>query len=112
MLNVDGTLFRQVINNLINNAVKFTPNEKKIMLYVEGDNLIIEDEGVGITGITPNQLFSNEINKTSKGTNGEKGTGVGLVICKKIIDAHNFSITFTSMPNQGTKFIVGFKQNK
>jgi len=110
-LNVDQTFFRQVIANLIGNALKFTPNGGSIKCYSEiKDNkvlLIISDSGVGMPDeLTNEKLFENSIFKSTRGTNGEKGTGLGLGICKKLLDAHKFDLKFRRNPETGTSFII------
>lgn len=112
-LYVDETYFSQVINNLLNNAIKFTPQGGTIRIAASPDNgstnIHISDTGVGIKDITPEELFSKQVNMSTIGTEGEKGTGIGLNICKKIIDAHGHSITFKSIPDNGTEFIITVK---
>ncbi len=110
MVNVDETFFRQVIANLVNNAIKYTPVQGLIEINsIVSDKiyLIISDSGIGLPGnITNDDLFSGDINKSEKGTKGEKGTGIGLSICKKIIDAHSFKISFKRRNEGGTEFII------
>lgn len=110
-LNVDQTFFRQVIANLIGNALKYTPNEGSIKCYSEiTDNkvqLIISDTGVGMPReLTSEKLFENSIIQSTRGTNGEKGTGLGLGICKKLLDAHKFGLNFRRNHETGTSFII------
>lgn len=113
IINADDTYFNQVINNIVSNAIKYTPNGGQITLkaFKEADNTIIEiaDSGEGISGQTPEQLFEKPYHRSTVGTMNEKGTGLGLFICKKIIDAHGFGITFRSMPGQGTTFVITCK---
>lgn len=109
-INADDTYINQVINNIISNAIKYTPNGGKINLKAfthENHKLIeIADTGNGITNQTPEELFSKPYHKSLAGTLNEKGTGLGLYICKKIIDAHGFEITFRSTEGQGTTFVI------
>lgn len=110
IVKVDKTYFRQVINNLISNAVKFTPDKGEIKISSDKDRknikLVISDTGLGIHDIEPEVMFSRFINTPARGTRGEKGTGLGLGICKKILDAHGFDITYKSEPREGTDFII------
>jgi signal transduction histidine kinase len=110
VVKVDKTYFRQVINNLISNAVKFTPDNGLIRITSSSDNnsikLVISDTGLGIQDIEPEVMFSRFINTPSRGTRGEQGTGLGLGICKKILDAHGFDITYKTEPREGTDFII------
>jgi two-component system sensor histidine kinase/response regulator len=107
---VDKTYFGQVINNLISNAVKFTPEKGEVKISSSRrrnvTTLVISYTGLGIADITPEVMFSRIINTPATGTKGEKGTGLGLGICKKILDAHGFDITYNSEPREGTSFII------
>ncbi|MBN2348939.1 MAG: hybrid sensor histidine kinase/response regulator [Bacteroidales bacterium] len=109
-VNIDETYFGQVVRNLLSNAVKYTSKGGKIRIFIRTQNtqtqLVISDNGVGIRNITPEEMFSKKINKSTRGTQGETGTGIGLGICKKIIDAHGFQITFKSEIAEGTDVII------
>ena len=106
-INVDETYFLQAINNIISNTIKYTPEGGEINIWVitnsDKTTIIISDSGIGISNISPEEFFSKTYNVSRK---GEKGAGTGMSICKKIIDAHDFNITFESAPNQGTSFII------
>jgi two-component system sensor histidine kinase/response regulator len=110
---IDVTYFSQVVNNLLSNAIKFTPDGGKIIIAAkkETDTIIfsIADTGIGITDVTSDELFGASFHKTSRGTRGEKGSGVGLRICKMILDAHGFDFNFHSKPNEGTEFRIVIK---
>lgn len=110
IVKVDKTYFRQVINNLLSNAVKFTPDNGKIKISTSIDDscikLVISDSGLGIQDVEPEVMFSRFINTPARGTRGEQGTGLGLGICKKILDAHGFDITYKTEPREGTDFII------
>lgn len=110
---VDPTYFSQVINNLISNAIKYSNYEGEIVVSVTGDQkqafLTVADRGIGISGISQEELFGKTFHKSTRGTRGEKGSGVGLRICKMILDAHNFGFSFKSQPNVGTEFIIEIK---
>lgn len=112
-IEADPVYMGQVINNLLGNAIKFTPKDGKITISSEisaGNILLkITDTGVGMGNITPEEFFSNPFHRSTRGTNGEKGTGVGLRICKMITDAHGFGLSFRSKQNEGTQFIVTIK---
>lgn len=115
LLEVDNTFFRQAIANLVGNALKFTPNGGSINCYSELSEdyilIIISDNGIGMPDIVDNEnLFKNSINSSRKGTGGEKGTGLGLGICKKILDAHGMNIYFRRNPDKGTSFIIQSKK--
>jgi two-component system sensor histidine kinase/response regulator len=107
----DDTYLNQVINNLVSNAIKYSPEGGNIILktYKDGNGIVVievSDNGAGIHNLTPEQLFNNPYHKTTLGTSNEKGSGLGLFICKMIIDAHGFDISFHSEPNKGTTFVI------
>lgn len=106
----DETLMIQVLNNLVGNAVKFTPEKGQISLRFShkngGKEITISDSGIGMDTETQNKLFCNFTRKTTIGTYGERGTGLGLGIVKKILDAHGFDIQVTSRPWEGSTFTI------
>ena len=109
-IEVDESLFGQVLNNLIGNAIKFTPKGGRIS--VSGDRegqktcLKIADSGVGIDEKIQQSIFKDAVADHTFGTDGEDGSGIGLNICKHIIDAHGFEISFASEINKGTQFTI------
>jgi len=109
-IHVDKTLFIHVINNLLGNAIKFTPSQGSIILRAAQDNdtilLAVIDTGVGIETKNEKFIFDEFEKVSSVGTEGETGSGLGLSICKKIVEAHDFSISFTSSLGQGTEFTI------
>ena len=112
----DETFFRQVLSNLISNALKYTPEKGRVTFLLDKDKvsdlIIISDTGIGMPEYyTPDNIFDDGLMKSQKGTMGEKGTGIGLSICKKILDAHNFGFTFRRKDPQGTNFIISVPRN-
>lgn len=110
MINADESLFAQVMTNLTNNALKFTPPACTVTLSVKKKNndilVSVADTGIGIKKEVQKSLFRGYVKEHSDGTNGEKGSGLGLGICKRILDAHGFSIKVESEINRGSSFIV------
>ena len=110
LVEVDTSLFRSVLSNLISNAIKFTPTGGSVELNLRKTDsqivLKVIDSGVGINKELMGEIFSNYNAKHTHGTGGERGTGLGLGICKKIIDVHGFEISFNSEPNKGSEFII------
>jgi signal transduction histidine kinase len=107
----DEIYFRQVIENLLSNAIKFTPRGGTINCITQIDNtnkrLVISDSGIGMPeNIQLSDLFLKKNVQSRRGTDNEKGTGIGLSICKKILDAHGFSIAYQRNSVGGSDFII------
>ncbi len=91
-LEVDPICLRRVINNLLNNAIKFTPRGGKITILGQTNevgNVIlgIKNTGEGIPQEKLRSLLDGKIHESTDGTSGEKGTGIGLSFCKRVADA-------------------------
>ncbi len=106
ILEVDGPKIEQVINNLLNNAIKYTPDGGQIFINAikkeDEAEISIRDTGVGIDRNDLRRIFVSYIQVRSAGTRGEKGTGLGLAICKKFIELHGGRIWATSEVGKGT----------
>lgn len=106
----DKELIHLVIRNLIGNAIKFTPHDGNITLSVEYDNkekchvISIQDTGVGMSRKMIDTIISGENNKSTPGTKGEKGTGLGLVLCKDLVEMHGGKFGIESREGVGSKF--------
>ena len=105
----DMDMLRLIIRNLLNNAIKFTPAGGKIELTAikqDADCVIsVKDNGIGIPANKHGDIFSLKANSTY-GTENEKGTGLGLVLCKDYTLLQNGKIWFTSTEGVGTTFFV------
>jgi signal transduction histidine kinase len=102
----DPRRLEQVLNNLLSNALKFTPEGGEVFVGAGGNGKHVEiwvrDTGVGIPPEEIGQIFEKYKQTTSGATSEHKGTGLGLVICKMIVEAHGGSIRAKS--EQGTTF--------
>ena len=111
----DKSMIEIVIQNLITNAVKFTRVGDVITISnsdLGGKSLIcIEDTGVGISRENIDKLFKNGT-FTTRGTSNEKGTGLGLTICKELVELNDGRIWVESTPGVGTKFYVELPKMK
>lgn len=102
----DRNCLKTILNNIYCNAIKFSYNLGVIGIVVLNTNDIttiqVKDHGVGMNEEQVKNLF--KINKTTStlGTDNEKGTGFGLLICKELIDLHNGKIDVISKPGKGT----------
>ncbi|WP_224997425.1 PAS domain-containing sensor histidine kinase [Cesiribacter sp. SM1] len=109
-LQVDDIKFRQVINNLISNALKFTPDGGQIALSVEDRQasvlFSIADNGIGIPARFHERLFDKFTNARRKGLKGEPSVGLGMSIVKTIVEWHGGSIWFESEENKGSTFYI------
>jgi len=109
----DKIMIERLLDNLLNNAMKFTKNEIKIKLYSENENCIleVEDNGIGMSEEFKNLIWGRfyQIND-SRNKKINKGFGLGLFLVSKIIEQHNAVISVESELNKGTKFIAKFKK--
>ncbi len=105
----DKHLLSAILRNLINNAVKFTHKGGKINILSEisGKELIlsVKDSGVGMTEEQATRLFyPNSTVTTMPGTTAERGTGLGLILCKEFTEMHGGKIWVESKPGKGSTF--------
>jgi len=104
----DEYQIRTVLINLVNNALKFTPQHGKIVIdsSIEGQfiTLKIMDSGIGIEKEALMKIFNNPTIKS--GTAGEKGTGFGLFLCKELIEKNGGNIEIESVIGKGTTIIL------
>jgi signal transduction histidine kinase len=97
-----------VVRNLIANAIKFTPPEGKITVNVQSqaDSVVVSiaDTGVGMSKDVMNKLFRIDTKHTTKGTADEKGTGLGLILCKEFVEKNGGHIWVESEEGKGSVF--------
>lgn len=113
-IKADRFILKTVLRNLISNAVKFTPQggQIRISAHIDKNAVIIEvaDTGIGIEAENLPKLWDMSTEYSTKGTNNEKGTGLGLLICKELIEKHGGQIWAESTKNVSSTFIVSIPQ--
>lgn len=108
----DINMVTSVIQNLVSNALKFTQVDGTGKVYMEaqagdqGVEIYIRDTGLGMTDVQIERLFQPALQVSLNGTSGEKGTGLGLVLCKRFVDINHGQITVVSKIGQGSTFKV------
>ncbi len=104
----DKEMINTVIRNLLSNALKFTPAGKAIKITVTDKssfwNVSILDEGIGISPENQEKIFRVDTQFKTEGTSGEKGTGLGLIICKEFVERNGGRISLISDDGKGSKF--------
>lgn len=106
----DKNMIETVIRNLVSNAIKFTNigGEIHVMADVDGDRVIIKvkDNGVGIPPENLPKLFDIQHNVKTKGTANERGSGLGLILCKEFVERHSGIIKAEINNSEGSTFII------
>ena len=105
----DINILQTVIRNLVSNAVKFTPKGGKVSLTAKtnDDNSIeisVQDTGIGVSQKQIENLFRIDVQTSRKGTEGEPGTGLGLLLCKEFVEKHAGRIWVESNEGKGSIF--------
>jgi len=111
---VDPNYMTQVYENLVSNAIKFSPNNKNIHIKIweEGDKIrsLVSDEGPGISAEDQGKLFGKFQVLSSRPTGGEKSTGLGLSIVKKYVEAMKGKVWCESEPGKGANFYIDLEK--
>ena len=109
---VDKITSKGILDNLISNAIKYSPLDKNIYIRLyQRDSYIhseIQDEGPGLSESDLLKLFGKFTRLSSKPTGGEHSTGLGLFIVKKLVEAMKGKVWCESQLGQGSTFIVEF----
>ena len=104
----DMNMLNLILRNLLSNAVKFTPNKGRVTLTVEQVNksakIGVADTGIGISGGQLKKLFEQGYFNTNPGTAHEKGTGIGLKLCKEFIEKQGGQLEIQTKVNAGSVF--------
>jgi signal transduction histidine kinase len=110
----DTQMIRTVIRNLISNAIKFTNVEGHVTIstsIMEDQVAIhIKDDGIGMDEDTQQKVFGRALYSTI-GTDKEKGTGLGLKLCKEFVEKNEGQLSVSSQPGSGTTFTITMPAN-
>jgi signal transduction histidine kinase/Tfp pilus assembly protein PilF len=109
----DADQFRIIVQNILSNAIKFTPKKGSINIFFQSSErfvtINIQDTGIGMNKEKQEHLFKDFGSAISSyGTAKEKGTGIGLMIVKEFIEQNNGTLNLTSEEGKGTTFSVSF----
>lgn len=106
----DTNMLYTIFQNLISNAIKYSNPGGEVVIRAQNFNenieIIVSDSGVGMDEEIRNKLFKVEEQVSKPGTSNEKGSGLGLILCKDFIERHNGSIHITSELGKGSQFRI------
>ena len=104
----DYNMITTVIRNLISNAIKFTPENGRIVVEVTADpekyKISVRDNGLGISAEDQAKLFRIDSNPSTIGTSQERGTGLGLILCRDFVEKNGGKIGVNSEIGKGSTF--------
>ena len=109
ILKADENMLKAIFRNLISNAVKFTKSKGSVNIHAQTLKneimITVSDDGIGISNENMIKLFRIDSNFTMRGTEQEKGTGIGLLLCKEFVEKHSGKIWVESLEEKGSTFI-------
>ena len=110
----DERMILSVFRNLISNAVKFSADGGRILISsnLESDlvTICVEDDGIGISNENVKRLFCKDTHYSTPGTNKEKGSGLGLILCKEFVEKNGGRIWVKSEIHKGSRFIFSLRK--
>ena len=105
----DRSMLEIIIRNLVNNAIKYCNpgGEVEVMANYDEDKVLISviDNGIGMDEETKENIFNVNVIQSKRGTSGEKGTGLGLGLCKEFVEKHGGQLWLESEIGKGSKFV-------
>ena len=108
----DKQMFQTIVRNIATNSIKFTNEDGYVSVSgAQKDGfyeISIKDNGIGMTQETVSKLMTLSESQSTQGTAGEKGSGMGLLICKEFVNKHSGKIRVESELGKGTEFIISF----
>jgi len=115
-VHADKNMMMTVLRNLLSNAIKFTPNSGEIRIEIQENQEFIEvsivDNGIGIDSDKIERLFKIDQPVSTPGLENEKGTGLGLIICKEFVKQNGGIIAVKPNKNKGVKFTFSIPKSK
>ena len=112
----DEDMIKAVVRNLLSNAVKFTPDKGTIEILAKSFNdtisITVKDTGIGIDPNDLPKLFRIDQHHTTPGLSNEKGSGLGLILCKEFVEKNGGTITIDSIPGKGTAITFTLKKHQ
>ena len=108
LVNADRVHLGNVLNNLIDNAVKYSGDSVEISISAEGGKISVSDNGVGISSADLKHIFEKFYRSHTGNLHDVKGYGLGLYYVKSIVDKHGWTIDVASAPGKGTTFTISF----
>ncbi|HYX50628.1 MAG TPA: ATP-binding protein, partial [Ktedonobacteraceae bacterium] len=112
VVTIDPRRIEQVVSNLISNAIKYSPDGGKIEVAVLEDKsanialFFVRDYGIGIPAHQQSRIFSRFMRADNAHANNIGGTGLGLYLCRELVERHNGRIWFESIEGRGSTFYV------
>ncbi|HSD11251.1 MAG TPA: HAMP domain-containing sensor histidine kinase [Candidatus Binatia bacterium] len=107
-VSADATMLDAILRNLVGNGVKFTfpGGHVDVRARIDGESVVIEviDDGVGIAPEALEHLFDGSGERSTHGTSGEPGTGLGLLVCRDLVARHGGRLEVESVPERGSTF--------
>jgi two-component system sensor histidine kinase CiaH len=111
-LHGETLLLQMLVNNLLDNALKYSPKESAVTVSLTEENqtiqLTVSDQGFGIADAEKKKVFEKFYRSGDENTRQAKGTGLGLYLCKKIVESHNGYISVTDNNPTGSSFAASF----
>lgn len=108
----EALLLQMLVNNLLENAIKYSPQETPVTISLSEENnrirLTVSDQGSGIADMEKKKIFEKFYRSGNENTRKSKGTGLGLYLCQRIMKSHKGSILVSDNLPKGSSFIASF----
>jgi two-component system, sensor histidine kinase and response regulator len=112
----DENMVSTILRNLVSNAIKFTRPQGQVRITSEVKDgyvcISVTDNGIGMKEDDMSKLFRIDVHHTTKGTSDEKGTGLGLILCKEFVEINGGQISLESKQGEGTTFTFSLPLRK